>query len=66
MSKTPASVSDEGQTRRGSYICRAEGRQVMASSHHDQTSRGQDGHHQETLRSTPDVEDLGEGNVDGC
>ncbi len=38
----------------------------MASSHHDQTSRGQDGHHQEALRSTPNVEDLGEGNVDGC
>lgn len=47
------------------YICCAEGLQVMANRHQHQAKGCRDGHEQEALRSAPEVEDLCQGNVDG-
>lgn len=47
-----------------SYSGGAVSGKVAAGSHHGHTNGGKDDHEEETLSSAPDVEDLGQGNVD--
>jgi hypothetical protein len=40
------------------------GGEVSASSHHDHTNGSKNDHEEEAFSTTPDIEDLGQGNVD--
>lgn len=55
-----------GLTIKETYISSAESRQVVASGHDDHAQRREDGHEQETLGTTPDIEDLGQRDEDCC
>lgn len=46
------------------YVGSAVGREVVASSHHDHANGSEKNHEQETLGTTPEIENLGQGNVD--
>lgn len=47
------------------YIGSAVGREVVAGSHHDHSNGGEENHEEETLSTTPKIENLGQRDVDG-
>ena len=47
------------------YIGSAVGREVVAGSHHDHSNGSEENHEEETLSTTPKIENLGQRDVDG-